>query len=133
MYLSLCWKDHVPVHRSLMGFPVRTAKNAVHTPPNSQSPLYNLFKTHVCQQPCTLCPFFFVQQLRECSNWSRLPFPQPPSHPTAPQKHAPTRRESWFSKEDLFTRGNCLQYLFQSFSPCKCSDFCMNSFFSKLP
>lgn len=45
MYLSPFWKDRVPLRRSLMGFPVRTAKNPVHTHPNSHSLLYYLRPT----------------------------------------------------------------------------------------
>lgn len=93
MYVSLCRKDCVHIHRSLMGFPMWTAKNPVYTIPNSQSHYI------ICLRPSFASSFAQYVHFSLCDSYPQVlklletPIsPDPPSHPTAPQKHVPTRR-----------------------------------------
>lgn len=126
MYVSLCWLHSYTQSQKVLCELLRTLYT------QSQIPKVTiLFKTQFCQQLCTVCPFFFVWQLpRSTQTAPNFHFPGLPPIPLTP-KMCTYKEEvlSGFSKDDIFTRGNCWVYLLQSDLLCKCSDFCINSLF----
>lgn len=126
--VSLCW---LLSYTQVTKGPVWTAENPVHTIPNSQSHYIiclrpgfaSSFAQYVHFSLCDSCPEV-LKLLQTSISLALLPSHWPPKMCTYEEEVL-----SGFSKEDLFTWGNCLVYLSQSDLLCKCSDFCIKSLF----